>query len=72
MDEADLGNEMAERYLNGAIAKARNRTGCNPSLHAEYCIACGDPIPEARRQAVPEAIRCAGCQTEFELERRGY
>jgi RNA polymerase-binding transcription factor len=26
-----------------------------------WCIACGDPIDEARLRAMPEAIRCARC-----------
>lgn len=28
----------------------------------EYCEACGEPIPEARRQAMPSARFCVGCQ----------
>ncbi len=30
------------------------------------CQDCGDPIPRERRSAVPNAIRCAACQTIFE------
>ncbi len=33
---------------------------------ADECVDCGDPIPEARRLALPSARRCAGCQTSFE------
>jgi len=30
------------------------------------CLDCGEPIPEARRKAVPGCTRCVTCQTEFE------
>lgn len=30
------------------------------------CIDCGRPIGEARRAALPEAIRCVGCQGKIE------
>jgi DnaK suppressor protein len=33
------------------------------------CVHCGGAIPLARLQAAPEALRCIGCETEF--ERRG-
>jgi phage/conjugal plasmid C-4 type zinc finger TraR family protein len=37
------------------------------------CVRCGEPIEAARRNALPSAKRCIGCQTQFE-ERgsRGY
>ena len=28
------------------------------------CADCGEPIPEARRRAVPGVTLCIGCQTE--------
>jgi phage/conjugal plasmid C-4 type zinc finger TraR family protein len=37
---------------------------------ADACIDCDDPIPEARRLALPSARRCAGCQTAFEEKLR--
>lgn len=30
------------------------------------CKDCGKAIPEARRKATPNAIRCIGCQTTFD------
>lgn len=30
------------------------------------CRNCGDPIPEARRKAVPGCQLCIACQTYFE------
>lgn len=34
------------------------------------CRDCGQPIPEARLQAVPEAVRCIDCQRHFEARQR--
>lgn len=34
------------------------------------CEACGQPIPEARLEAVPEATLCVGCKTGASLRRR--
>lgn len=32
------------------------------------CQECGDPIPEARLKAVPNALYCAHCQNMTELK----
>ena len=34
------------------------------------CEACGNPIPEARLEAVPEATLCVTCKTGASLRRR--
>ncbi len=34
------------------------------------CEACGNPIPEARLEVVPEATLCVGCKTGASLRRR--
>ncbi len=34
------------------------------------CEACGNPIPEARLEVVPEATLCVGCKTGGNLRRR--
>ena len=34
------------------------------------CVGCGEAIPPARLKAVPEAVRCLGCQREFEAVHR--
>jgi RNA polymerase-binding transcription factor DksA len=36
---------------------------------SEYCIDCGEVIPQARRDALPSAQRCAFDQTQFESGR---
>ena len=39
---------------------------------ARYCTDpnCGDEIPEARRQAIPGVLYCAGCQELVEQRRK--
>jgi len=69
MDEADLGNMFAERYLKGAIARAVRegsvRTGSEPASTG-ICEDCGAIIPLPRREAVPGCRLCIDCQRERE------
>lgn len=32
----------------------------------EFCEECAEPIPEARRRAVPTCTRCVACQGKHE------
>lgn len=64
MDEADLGNMIADRYLKGAIAKATGNLLLGES--AEICEDCGAIIPLPRREAVPGCRLCIDCQREYE------
>lgn len=36
---------------------------------ARYCDECGEPIPEARRRALPGARTCVSCQTQRDARR---
>ena len=42
-----------------AVAFARAGLGAGPG--ATHCLHCGDPIPEARRRAMPSARTCISC-----------
>jgi phage/conjugal plasmid C-4 type zinc finger TraR family protein len=44
-----------------AIAMARARLAAGEG--SEHCVECGDPIPEARRRALPGARTCVACQS---------
>ncbi|WP_031395993.1 DksA/TraR family C4-type zinc finger protein [Sphingomonas sp. STIS6.2] len=44
-----------------AVMAARARMPVGES--EEHCIACGDDIPEGRRQAVPGVRTCIACQS---------
>lgn len=63
----DAANELAQQRLDQAIQAHRiNRK----AVSAEYCEECCDPIPEARRIAVPGCQTCAECQGIIELKRK--
>ncbi|HEX5182061.1 MAG TPA: DksA/TraR family C4-type zinc finger protein [Allosphingosinicella sp.] len=44
-----------------AVAAARARLAAGEG--SEYCAICGEPIPEARRRALPGARTCVACQS---------
>jgi phage/conjugal plasmid C-4 type zinc finger TraR family protein len=46
-----------------AVAAARARMAA-AGEGSEYCIECGELIPEARRRALPGARTCVQCQAE--------
>ncbi|MGO2242043.1 MAG: DksA/TraR family C4-type zinc finger protein [Halomonas sp.] len=56
--------EQIESTLNDAIQRARCQLPHGASL--EVCEECGDPIPDARRQAMPGVRLCVACQGEFD------
>ncbi|ACL05249.1 transcriptional regulator, TraR/DksA family [Desulfatibacillum aliphaticivorans] len=66
-DPTDRAQEAAADYTRFSIEAARSR-GSQSTL--ADCQDCGDPIPEARRKAVPGCTRCLDCQETYE-QRRG-
>lgn len=59
--------------VEDAVKKARARLGDGESL--QECLECGDPIPEARRQALPGVSYCIRCQQALDEQAatsRGY
>ena len=56
--------EQIDAGVQDAVAKARGRLPKGES--ATHCTACGEPIPEPRRKAVPGVFLCVACQTELE------
>ncbi|RTL99766.1 TraR/DksA family transcriptional regulator [Ancylobacter aquaticus] len=71
MDELDRAQELEERARAVALAAHRERLR---GSGRKYCSACGDPIGADRLEAVPNAVRCIGCQTARERwdRRRGF
>jgi phage/conjugal plasmid C-4 type zinc finger TraR family protein len=60
IDQADvIINQDRDRRILAAQAEL-NRVG------EQYCIDCDEEIPSERRMKMPSAIRCVGCQEEFE------
>lgn len=79
MDDMDRVQECCEQYLDDALAAHYRRTTIPPpnpllnkegerkqSERGEVCEDCGEPIPEARRKAMPGCRRCIDCQTLHE------
>ncbi len=67
-DIYDRATEREEQMREDALSEARyqrDQERARPA--AEFCYHCDDPIPLARRQAVPGVQLCVGCQQEFEL-----
>lgn len=56
-----------------ALAEMRHRLAqqrSRPSL--EECTECGEPIPQARREAVPGVEMCVYCQSKSERFKANY
>ncbi|HWJ72393.1 MAG TPA: TraR/DksA C4-type zinc finger protein [Kaistia sp.] len=62
-DDADQANDLAERERAASVARLKAPAA---PLDLADCVACGEPIPPLRRQLIPNAIRCTGCQADHE------
>lgn len=63
MDDLDhlvLAQERADQQFVDQRLKGLNNSRV---ISATDCIDCGDPIPKARRKAVPGVQRCVPCQS---------
>ena len=58
--------EQIDASVEDAVERARSRLPKGESL--THCEACGDPIPEARREAVPGVRLCVDCQQQRDNE----
>jgi phage/conjugal plasmid C-4 type zinc finger TraR family protein len=56
--------DQIDASVEDAVKLARKRLPEGESL--TYCEACEEPIPEARRKALPGVRRCVSCQSELE------
>lgn len=69
-DVSDLATKREEELREDALQtmrRARDVASSQPS--AQTCDRCGEPIPEARREAVPGCRRCTSCQALLERQR---
>ncbi|MEH3356456.1 TraR/DksA family transcriptional regulator [Enterobacter kobei] len=67
MDIIYTAAEIEELQRNAALSAHRIDRN---AVSAEHCEECGDPIPEARRIAVPGCQTCAECQSVKELKNK--
>lgn len=68
-DAIDMAQRRAEEELARNLQRVTARA-VHPS--ASFCEECGDPIPEARRRAVPGVLCCITCQEVLELKSKHY
>lgn len=62
--------EQIDDTIEDAVRRARSRIPRGESL--ENCEACGNGIPEARRQAIPGVRLCIDCQEIVDRETSGF
>ena len=68
MDECDQARVFNDFHRDLAISN-RERPGVSETGESrETCLECGEPIPQARREAMPGCTLCIKCQTELEAE----
>lgn len=53
--------DQIQDSINDEVARARRNLPKGESLH--FCEECGEPIPEARRKALPGVRLCVACQS---------
>jgi phage/conjugal plasmid C-4 type zinc finger TraR family protein len=58
--------QQIDDSIADAIERARAQLPSGPGL--SHCEECGEPIPEARRQAVPGVRLCIACQDEADRQ----
>ena len=56
-------NEQIEASVSDELARMRAKAAPRGESFAD-CAECGEPIPEARRKALPGAKLCVECQSE--------
>jgi len=56
--------EQIDASVADAVKNARSRLPQGAGL--THCEECEEPIPEARRKAIPGVRLCVNCQAEFE------
>lgn len=58
--------EQIDASITDAIERTRQRITSGESL--SFCEDCDEPIPEARRKALPGVRRCITCQAEVDAK----
>lgn len=62
-DLIDRATTQSEQILAMQIKHAQSHATPNDITE---CIDCGEPIGKVRKQALPHAVRCVGCQWTHE------
>jgi phage/conjugal plasmid C-4 type zinc finger TraR family protein len=67
-DLADIAQAHIETVAAVAVKNVSAKVYTGKS--SLYCCECGEPIPEARREAVPGCSLCIYCQQKKEANRK--
>jgi phage/conjugal plasmid C-4 type zinc finger TraR family protein len=59
-------HEQIDASVEDAVRLARS--GITNGVSLTHCEECGDPISEARREALPGVRLCIECRSEFEKQ----
>ncbi|EKS7429306.1 TraR/DksA C4-type zinc finger protein [Enterobacter cancerogenus] len=70
-DELDQIQEQ-EDLLNQLHIQAARGRGNRGEQSLTHCEACGNDIPQGRRDAVPGVRVCVACQQRFEFQSKQY
>lgn len=65
MDKADIANDYIEWRLD-QVLEARKRNPPSALMSRAICKQCDEPIPAARRKALPGVQLCIECQLLME------
>ena len=68
-DQFDRATEIEEAQREDALQAQSRRAGFAGKTvadSAEACQMCDEPVPQARREAVPGVQTCIDCQREIE------
>lgn len=64
-DLIDRANAQAQSFLDSQLTQIRQITKQSPN-DTDECIDCGEPIGAERKKILPYAVRCVGCQWQYE------
>lgn len=65
-DQFDRATEIEEAQREDALEQHRWRRQSLPAVSSRVCRVCDEPIPVARRRAVPGCATCIDCQRDLE------
>lgn len=59
-------NDQIDATVEDAVRRVRTQMRAGPGRM--HCEACDEPIPEARRKAMPGVRLCVSCQEDYDHE----
>lgn len=72
-EEAEIAQIQALFTNQNAVDNVRKQLAKQAELPSEeFCVECGEDIPEARRKLVPGVQLCIYCQTKLERIKANY